>query len=63
MYSIILKGGEIIKVRADEYNWEEKTNRMRFYEDGKQVANISMDNVVGWINDDNMREKKDAGSN
>jgi hypothetical protein len=60
MYSIILKGGEIVKVRATSYDWEAYENIVRFYEDGEEVANISMDNVVGWINYDNMREDKEC---
>jgi hypothetical protein len=49
MYSIILKDGKIINIEADDMVFYEKAKIARFYyKNVRIVAEINMDNVVGW---------------
>ena len=55
MYSIVLTDGKIIKIKAIELEYIEKDRMIRLYDNRRQVvARINMDNVVGWIVDDNL---------
>jgi uncharacterized protein (UPF0333 family) len=50
MYSIILKDGKIINIKGDDVVFYEKTKIVRFYyKNVRMVAEINMDNVVGWV--------------
>jgi hypothetical protein len=49
MYSIILKDGKIINIKGDDVVFYEKTKIVRFYNSVRIVAEINMDNVVGWV--------------
>ena len=50
MYSIILKNGNIINIRADDIVYYEKFNLVRFYDSATSIiAEINMDNVAGWV--------------
>ena len=52
MCSIVLTDGNIIKIKATEVEWNEIIRMIRVHNDGRVVARINMDNVVGWINAD-----------
>lgn len=52
MCSIVLTDGNIIKIKATEVEWDEIIRMIRVHNDGRVVARINMDNVVGWINAD-----------
>lgn len=56
MCSIVLTEGNIIKIKATEVEWYEKIRMILVHNDGRVVARINMDNVVGWINADYMTE-------
>lgn len=56
MCSIVLTDGNIIKIKATEVEWDEIIRMIRVHNDGRVVARINMDNVVGWINADYMTE-------
>ena len=58
MYSIILTDGKIINIKANEVEWYEKSQMIRFNYEGRVVARINMNNVVGWIDTDNKVEKR-----
>ena len=47
--SIILKNGNIIKIKATEIEWFGKERMSKVYNNGQVVATINMDNVAGWI--------------
>lgn len=49
MYNIVLTDGKIIKIKAKEVEWNEKSRTIRLIDDGEVIARINMDNVVGWI--------------
>jgi hypothetical protein len=49
MYSIVLTDGKIININADVVEWYEKNRMTKFIANGRVVARINMDNVVGWI--------------
>ena len=38
--------------------WSEKTHTVRIFSSRNTVARINMDNVVGWIDTDNMAESE-----
>ena len=57
MYSIVLTDGKIINIKADEVEWFEKDRMIRLFNDGRIVARINMDNVVGWIDADYKEDK------
>ena len=48
MYSIILKDGKTINIKADDMVLGEM-KVARFYYGLKKVAEINMDNVAGWV--------------
>ena len=52
MCSIVLTDGNIIKIKATEVEWDEIIRMILVHNDGRVVARINMDNVVGWINAD-----------
>lgn len=56
MCSIVLTDGNIIKIKATEVEWDEIIRMILVHNDGRVVARINMDNVVGWINADYMTE-------
>jgi hypothetical protein len=59
MYSIILKDGKIINIKADDMVFYEKTKIVRFYyNDIRMVAEINMDNVVGWARTDYIKNEE-----
>ena len=58
MYSIVLTDGKIINIEADEIQWGEKSQMVKFYNDREMVARINMDNVVGWIDADYKAESE-----
>lgn len=58
MYSIVLTDGKIINIKADEIQWGEKSQMVKFYNDRKLAARINMDNVVGWIDTDYKAESE-----
>ena len=58
MYSIVLTDGKIININADCVMWYEKSRMITLIKDGKTVAKISMDNVVGWIDADYKAESE-----
>lgn len=49
MYNIVLTDGKIIKIKANEVEWNEKSRTIRLVDDKEVIARINMDNVVGWI--------------
>ena len=51
MYSIILKDGKTINIKADDMtlNVTEKIRVLRFYYGLEIIAEINMDNVAGWV--------------
>ncbi len=51
MYSIILKNGKTINIKADDIVCDEKFNLIRFYDSATTsiIAEINMDNVAGWV--------------
>lgn len=56
MCSIVLTEGNIIKIKATEVEWDSIIRMILVHNDGRVVARINMDNVVGWINADYMTE-------
>ena len=52
MYSIVLKDGKIINIKATEVEWCEKGRMIKLFYERRIVARINMDNVVGWIKAD-----------
>lgn len=52
MYSIVLTDGKIININATAPQLDEKTRIVRFFNGRKLVAEINMDNMVGWIDTD-----------
>ncbi len=64
MFSIILTDGKIININADKVCWNEKTRTITLMKGQQQtVARINMDNVVGWIETDDIVEIKETQSN
>jgi len=59
MYSIVLTDGKIINIKADQVEWGERSQMARFLNNGKVVARISMNTVVGWIDADYKAESED----
>ena len=59
MYSIILTDGKVVNIKATEVEWYEKTGMIKLFNEGRTVARINMDNVVGWIEADYMEESED----
>ena len=50
MYSIILKNGKIINIKADDIVYYEKFNLVRLCDSATSIiAEINMDNVAGWV--------------
>lgn len=58
MYSIIMIDGEIINIKATEIEWYEKSRIIRLINDKMVVAQINMDNVIGWIDLDYKAESE-----
>lgn len=52
MISILLRNGKIIDIKAAEVEWCEKSRMIKLFNDRQIVAEINIDNVVGWINAD-----------
>jgi hypothetical protein len=52
VYSIVLKDGKIINVKANKIFWVREPGVITFYHDSDMVARINDDNIVGWINAD-----------
>lgn len=59
MYSIMLTDGKIVNIIADVVEWVKGDRMTKFYNDGKLVARINMDNVVGWIETDYKEKSED----
>jgi len=59
MYSILLTNGNLININATEIEWCEKSRMIKLINDRQVVARINMDNVVGWINADYMKESEE----
>ena len=59
MFSIVLTNGKVINIKGDSVEWSEKTHTVRILSGRNTVARINMDNVVGWIDTDNMAESED----
>lgn len=49
MFSIVLKDGKIINIKATSVDWNERTRTISLINDRKSVARINMDNIVGWV--------------
>ena len=59
MYSIILKNGKIINIRAYDIVYYEKFNLVRFYDSATSIiAEINMDNVAGWVRTDCIKNEE-----
>ena len=60
MYSIILKDGKTINIKADDMvlNATEKIRLVRFYDSVSLIAEINMDNVVGWVRTDCIKNEE-----
>ena len=60
MYSIILKDGKTINIKADDMvlNVTEKIRVLRFYYGLEMVAEINMDNVAGWVRTDYIKNEE-----
>jgi hypothetical protein len=56
MYSIILTDGTLKNINGDSIEWIERSRMVKIYNNRKVVARINMDNVVGWIESDNIAE-------
>ena len=52
MYSIVLKDGKIINVKANKVFWVREPGVITFYHDSDMVARINKNNIVGWIDAD-----------
>lgn len=59
MYTIVLKNGKIINVKADEVEWLVESRMIKLINKRRIVARINMDNVVGWIDADYKEESED----
>jgi hypothetical protein len=49
MCTVILIGGEIIGVDADDYMFCEKTKMIRLFKNNKEVARINADKIAGVV--------------
>lgn len=49
MYCIVLPDGKIISIEADNVEWHEDSQTVRFLREGIPVARINMNNVAGWV--------------
>ena len=58
MYSIVLKDGKIINIKATSVEWCDKPRMAKLYDGELLVARINMDNVVGWIKADNIESEE-----
>jgi len=60
MYSIILKNGKIINIKADDMILDvtEKIRVLRFYYSLRIIAEINMDNVAGWVRTDCIKNEE-----
>lgn len=56
MYSIILKNGRTINIKATLVEWHEKSNTIRLLDDDIVVARFHMDNIAGWVKADHKVE-------
>jgi hypothetical protein len=59
MYIIVLTDGKAINIKATEVEWCEKSRMIKLFNDGRIVARVNMDNVVGWIDADYKAESED----
>jgi hypothetical protein len=50
MFNIVLTNGKVINIKGDHVEWQEKSRTTRIINDRITVAQINMDNVIGWIN-------------
>lgn len=60
MFSIILTDGTLKNIEGDSIEWIEKSRMVKIYDFHKLVARINMNNVVGWINSDNIVRRSDG---
>lgn len=61
-YSIILKNGKIVSIKADRASWDVEDRSVSFFsrEDAHHlVAVLNVDSIVGFIKTDYMTEDKD----
>lgn len=59
MYSVILKDGKTINIKADDIVYYEKFNLVRFYDSATSIiAEINMDNVAGWARTDCIKNEE-----
>ena len=61
MYSIILKNGKTINIKADDIALHEKERirLIKFYDSATSlIAEINMDNVVGWARTDCIKNEE-----
>lgn len=49
MCSVILIGGEIIGVDADDYLFNEKTRIIRLFKDNHEIAKFNIDKIAGVV--------------
>lgn len=59
MISILLTNGKIIDIKAAEVEWHEKSRMIKLFNYRQIVAEINIDNVVGWINADYKSEREE----
>ena len=59
MYSIMMKDGKIINVKANGLQELMESKTLILFNDGNLVARINTDNIVGWIDLDYMAERDD----
>ena len=52
MYSIVLKDGKIINVKANKVQWLSQSRAIALFNDRYYVARFNMDNIAGWIEED-----------
>lgn len=59
MISIVLTNGKIINIKGTGVEWCEKSRMIRLFDGRHVVAEINIDNVVGWINADYKSEREE----
>lgn len=52
MYSIVMKDGKIINVKANKIQWFSQSRAIALFNDRYYVARFNMDNIAGWIEED-----------
>jgi len=54
VFTIVFVDGQKINIIADHVEWNKESKTVKFYDERDIVARINMDNIIGWINSENI---------